>query len=54
MQGENGIKWRKLCEQAAVEQDSQKLMELIHEINRMLEEKEQRLEQKPKATMRAA
>src|SRR5262249_58525839 len=32
-QRENGIKSLKLCKQAAVEQDSQKFMELIHEIN---------------------
>jgi hypothetical protein len=32
-----------LCEQAAVEQDTQKLMVLIREIHRLLEEKEQRL-----------
>lgn len=32
-----------LCEQAANEQDADKLMELVKEINRLLEEKEQRL-----------
>jgi hypothetical protein len=32
-----------LCEQAAIEQDSERLMALIQEINRMLDEKEQRL-----------
>jgi hypothetical protein len=37
MQGETPNKWRKLCEQAAVEQDPQRLIELIHEINSMLE-----------------
>jgi len=36
-----------LCEQAAIEQDPQKLMELINEINRILEEKERRLKQTP-------
>ena len=35
--------WMNLCEQAAVEQDTEKLMLLIQEINRLLEEKEQRL-----------
>jgi hypothetical protein len=35
----------KLCEQAAVEQDPQKLLQLIEEINRLLEVKEQRLQQ---------
>ena len=32
-----------LCEQAAVEQDADKLMTLIHEIERLLQEKEDRL-----------
>jgi hypothetical protein len=36
-------RWLELCQQAAVEQDSKKFMELIQEINRLLEEKEQRL-----------
>jgi hypothetical protein len=35
--------WIELCQQAAVEQDPKKLMELVTEINRLLEEKEQRL-----------
>jgi hypothetical protein len=36
-----------LCEQAATEQDPQKLLELINEINRILEEKERRLKETP-------
>jgi hypothetical protein len=32
-----------LCEQAAVEQDHERLMKLVNEIDRMLEEKDQRL-----------
>jgi hypothetical protein len=32
-----------LCQQASVEQDPEKLMELIQEINRLLDEKEERL-----------
>jgi len=40
---ENRERWMKLCEQAANEQDPGKLMELVTEINRLLEEKEQRL-----------
>jgi len=43
MKGETGERWYKLCEQAANEQDPQKLMELIHEIDRLLAEKEERL-----------
>jgi hypothetical protein len=43
MQGANAERWRKLCEQAAVEQDPEKLMELVNEINVLLSEKEERL-----------
>ena len=43
MIGEKAERWRTLCEQAAKEQDPEKLLELVQEINRMLEEKEQRL-----------
>jgi hypothetical protein len=35
--------WMYFCEQAAVEQDPEKLLQLVKEINRMLEEKENRL-----------
>jgi hypothetical protein len=45
MQGEKGERWRNLCEQAASEQDPQKLMELAHEMDRLLEAKEQRLKE---------
>jgi hypothetical protein len=44
MQGEKGELWRKLCVQAAVEQDPEKLLELTKEINRLLAEKETRLQ----------
>jgi predicted MarR family transcription regulator len=43
MQGKVKEEWMQMCEQAAIEQDSEKLMALIMEINRMLDEKEQRL-----------
>ena len=43
MHGETGERWRKLCEQAEVEQDPHRLMQLIEEINRLLESKEERL-----------
>jgi hypothetical protein len=36
-------RWMELCEQAAVEQDPKKLLELVTEINRLLEEKEKRI-----------
>jgi hypothetical protein len=43
MKGERGERWRQLCAQAAEEQDPDRLMELVREINKLLEEKEQRL-----------
>jgi hypothetical protein len=43
MQGETGERWRTLCEQAAVEQDHDRLMVLIREISGLLDEKEARL-----------
>lgn len=43
MKGEKREIWMHLCEQAAVEQDPDKLMDLIKEINQLLEEKERRL-----------
>jgi hypothetical protein len=33
-------KWKKLCAQAAVEQDPNRLLELVQEINRILEEQD--------------
>jgi len=43
MIGERAELWRELCEQAAKEQDPQKLLVLIGEINRLLQEKEERV-----------
>jgi hypothetical protein len=43
MQGAKGERWRLLCEQAAKEQDSERLMELVKEINELLEKKQNRL-----------
>ncbi len=43
MKGEVKERWMRLCEQAALEQNPEKLMQLVVEINRLLEEKEQRL-----------
>jgi hypothetical protein len=39
---ENEELWKELCAQAAVERDPQKLQTLVHEINRLLREKEER------------
>lgn len=43
MKGEKKEIWMHLCEQAAIEQDPDKLMDLIKQINQLLEEKELRL-----------
>ena len=40
---ENKERWLELCAQAAVEQDPDKLMALVKEINDLLEQKERRL-----------
>ena len=39
----NKERWQELCELAAVEQDSEKLLALVQEINRLLEDKRNRL-----------
>jgi hypothetical protein len=44
VQRQNERAWMHFCAQAAVEQDPDKLLELVEEINRMLEVKEGRLE----------
>ena len=44
MDGETGELWRTFCEQAAIEEDAEKLFELAQEINRLLDEKEVRLQ----------
>ncbi len=46
MQGETRERWKQLCEQAAIEQDSHKLVQLIREINNLLEEKRLRVSKK--------
>jgi len=43
MIGRNNERWRQLCEQASVEQDPEKLLNLVREINRLLDEKQARL-----------
>lgn len=39
-------RWQELCEQAAKEQDSVKLMEIVREINDLLEARQKRLNSK--------
>jgi hypothetical protein len=43
MQGEKKERWMELCAQAAVEQDPEKLHALVEEIDRLLQEKEERI-----------
>lgn len=43
MNGEKRESWMLLCEQAAQEQDPSKLMKLVKEITRLLDEKQQRV-----------
>ena len=54
MQGDKVELWRKLCEQAAVEQDPDRLIKLTEEITRLLDEKEARLEALRQSTSSAA
>jgi hypothetical protein len=46
--GNTKERWRELCEQASIEQDPDKLSELVREINQLLEEKRTRLVDKTK------
>ena len=43
VQGKTKEVWQQLCEQAAAEEDPAKLLELVKQIDRMLDEKETRL-----------
>jgi hypothetical protein len=44
MQGPKRERWFQLCQQAALERDPAKMLELITEINNILQEKEKLLE----------
>jgi hypothetical protein len=50
LKGKNKERWEQLCAQAAVEQDSARLMKLIQEITEMLDEKERRLQREQSAS----
>jgi hypothetical protein len=52
MQGERGERWRDLCSKAADEQDPDRLVALVREMNKLLEEKEQRLKHQGRAAER--
>jgi hypothetical protein len=47
MQGETKERWKVLAEQASVEQDPKKLMELVKEIDEILAKKQDRLNHLP-------
>jgi hypothetical protein len=44
MKGPVKERWLELCEQAAVEQDTTRLLLLVREINALLDEKQRRLD----------
>ena len=54
MNSDSKERWMQLCEQAAVEQDPKKLLELVAEINRVLEKREDRLKDGNLSTSSAA
>ena len=54
MKGEKLERWEKLCREAAVEQDPDRLLELTKEINRLLEDKESRLKELREQSSKAA
>ena len=43
MKGEILVEWQMLCQQAATEQDPERLLDLVKRINLLLEQKERRL-----------
>ena len=44
-------RWKTLCEQAAVEQDGMRLLEIVNELNRVLDETATGLGTKPEASL---
>jgi hypothetical protein len=49
MQGQTKERWMQLAEQATTEQDPEKLLQLIEEINALLAEKQERLNNRAKS-----
>jgi hypothetical protein len=47
MQGKTKERWLELCVEVVVEEDPERLMELVWEINQLLAEEELRLKQLP-------
>ena len=54
MNSDSKERWMELCKQAAVEQDAKKLLELVTEINRELEKREDRFKDGNLSTSSAA
>jgi hypothetical protein len=48
LKSQNNELWRQLCERAATEQDPTKLIGLVNEISRLLDEKFKRTERNPR------
>ena len=46
MKGETGELWFRLCAEAAEEQDSERLLDLVKQINDLLEAKQKRVRSK--------
>jgi hypothetical protein len=46
MEDEKNERWKELCALAAVEKDSERLHKLVEEIDRILQEKQERLKKK--------
>jgi hypothetical protein len=46
VEAEKGQQWRVLCEQVVLEKDADKFMQLVNELDRLLEGKEQQLKQR--------
>jgi hypothetical protein len=53
MQGETAERWRQVCEKVVSEQNPERLMELVRELNQLLEEKETRLKKSPRSMSQA-
>jgi hypothetical protein len=54
VKGEKKERWILLCEQAAIEQDPQRLLRLVEEIDQLLQEKHERLKRQPSEPRDAA
>jgi CheY-like chemotaxis protein len=52
--GETKARWQELCEQASVEQDPDKLLELVRQINGLLSQKPKRLEERQPLTINSS